>query len=70
MNLMALDVWRECMRKCYHKKYKKYCRQLGITFEEGKESCQEILIDWEHHLFHCNLPQYIPMPDYRLLKYQ
>lgn len=23
---------------------------------------------WEN--FHCNLPQYIPMPDYRLLKYQ
>ena len=38
------------MRKGYHKKYKKYCRQLGITLEEGKESCQEILIDWEHHL--------------------
>lgn len=50
---MALDVWRECMRKGYHKKYKKYCRQLGITLEEGKESCQEILIDWEHHVLFC-----------------
>ena len=22
------DVWRECMRKGYHKKYKKYCRSV------------------------------------------
>lgn len=41
------------MRKVYYKKYKKYCKQLGITLEEGKESYQEILIDWKHRISMC-----------------
>lgn len=41
------------MRKIYNKKYKKYCKQLGITLDEGKESYQEILIDWKHHICIC-----------------
>lgn len=41
------------MRKIYNKKYKKYCKQLGITLDEGKETPQEILIDWENHICIC-----------------